>query len=159
MTKRFIMTGIGGFLVGIVAMMLTAFSAAPRLMIAENDSRFGFEETVEIIKATAIATNWKVPTVHMIHDAVTPHGYDVGRVAVLELCQPHHAGKILTDDRAKVVTSMMPCRVSVYETADGRVVVSRMNTSLMAQAFGGTVASVMADATRENETILKSVIN
>jgi hypothetical protein len=29
MTKRFIMTGIGGFLLGIAAMMLTAFSAAP----------------------------------------------------------------------------------------------------------------------------------
>jgi hypothetical protein len=29
----------------------------------------------------------------------------------------------------------------------------------MAQAFGGTVASVMADATRENEAIPRSVIN
>jgi uncharacterized protein (DUF302 family) len=94
----------------------------------------------------------------MIHDAVSPYGYEVDRVAVLELCQPHHAGRILAEDRAKVVTSMMPCRVSVYETSDGRVIVSRMNTSLMAQAFGGTVASVMAEATQENEAILKSVI-
>ncbi len=158
MTKRFIMTGVGGFLVGIAAMMLTAFSAAPKLMIVEDDSLFGFDDTVELIKTTATAQNWKVPTVHMIHDAVSPYGYEVDRVAVLELCQPHHAGKILAEDRAKVVTSMMPCRVSVYETADGRVVVSRMNTSLMAQAFGGTVASVMAEATQENELILKSVI-
>ena len=30
------------------------------------------------------------------------------RVAVIELCQPDHAGEILADDRAKLVTSMMP---------------------------------------------------
>ena len=158
MKKRFIMTGVGGFLVGVVAMMLTAFSAAPKLMIVEDESLFNFEDTVALIEATAIQNNWKVPTVHMIHDAVSPYGYEVGRVAVLELCQPHHAGKILAEDRAKVVTSMMPCRVSVYETSDNRVIVSRMNTGLMAQAFGGTVASVMAEATQENEVILKSVL-
>ncbi len=158
MTTRFILTGIGGFLVGVAAMMLTAFSAAPKLMVVENDSLFAFEDTIELIKSAAAEQSWKVPTVHMIHDAVSPYGYEVDRVAVLELCQPHHAGKILAEDRAKVVTSMMPCRVSVYETTDGRVVVSRMNTSLIAQAFGGTVASVMAEATQENESILKSVI-
>jgi len=158
MKTRFIMTGVGGFVVGVVAMMLTAFSAAPKLMIVEDESLFNFEDTVEIIKTTASEQNWKVPTVHMIHDAVSPYGYEVGRVAVLELCQPHHAGKILAEDRAKVVTSMMPCRVSVYETSDNRVIVSRMNTGLVAQAFGGTVASVMAEATQENETILKSVL-
>ena len=158
MTTRFIMTGVGGFLIGIAAMMLTAFSAAPKLMVVEDESLFNFDDTVEIIKTTAVEQNWKVPTVHMIHDAVSPYGYEVGRVAVLELCQPHHAGKILSEDRAKVVSSMMPCRISVYETDDDRVIVSRMNTSLMAQAFGGTVASVMAEATGENEAILESVL-
>ena len=159
MTKKLIFTAMGGFVLGIGVMMLTAFSAAPKLMVIEDDSRYGFEETIEIVKTTAAEQGWKIPTVHMIHDAVSPYGYTVDRVAVLELCQPHHAGKILSDDRAKVVTSMMPCRVSVYETDDGSIKVSRMNTSLMAQAFGGTVAAVMAEATSENEAILESVIN
>lgn len=158
MKTRFIMTGVGGFVVGVVAMMLTAFSAAPKLMIVEDQSLFNFEDTVEMIKTTAAQQNWKVPTVHMIHDAVSPYGYQVDRVAVIELCQPHHAGKILAEDRGKIVTSMMPCRVSVYETSDNRVIVSRMNTGLVAQAFGGTVASVMADATQESEAILTSVL-
>ena len=158
MTRKLIFTAIGGFVLGVGAMMLTAFSAAPSLMVMEDDSRYGFEETIEIVKATAAEQGWKVPTVHMIHDAVRPYGYTVDRVAVLELCQPHHAGTILADERAKVVTSMMPCRVSVYEANDGSIKVSRMNTSLMAKAFGGTVAAVMAEATNENEAILKSVI-
>ncbi len=159
MNQKLMFTALGGFVVGVVAMMLTAFSAAPGLMIVEDDSRYGFEETIDRIKTAADEQGWKVPTVHLLHDAVSPYGYEIDRVAVLELCQPHHAGAILAEDRAKVVSSMMPCRVSVYETADDRIVVSRMNTSLMAQAFGGTIAKVMAEATEENEVILESVLN
>ena len=158
MTKRLVMASLGGFLVGVTAMALMAFSAAPRLMIVEDPSKFAFEETVQILKDTAAEQRWKVPTVHMLHDAVSPYGYEVDRVAVLELCQPHHAAQILAEDGAKAVTSMMPCRISVYETSDGQVIVSRMNTGLMAQAFGGTVARVMAEATQENEVIIGSVI-
>lgn len=158
MNRKFLFPAIGGFAIGIVALMLTAFSAAPRLMIIEDRSAFGFEDTIQIVRERASELNWKIPTVHMLHDAVGPYGYEVNRVAVLELCQPHHAAKILADENAMLVTSMMPCRISVYETNSGEVVISRMNTSLIAQAFGGTVASVMAEATRENEMILESVI-
>jgi len=158
MHKKWILSGIAGFVIGIVVMLLTAFSAAPKLMIIENDSRYDLDQTVEMIQQNARELGWKVPTVHHLHDAVSPYGYEVGRVSVMELCQPHHAAKILAEDSAKVVTSMMPCRISVYETADGRTVISRMNTGLVAQSFGGTIAAVMAEATKENERILESVI-
>jgi len=155
---RLLMTGLGGAILGVTALMITGFSAAPSLMIVEDESRFDFEETVEWIQVNALDQGWKVPTVHLLHDAVSPYGYEVGRVAVLELCQPHHAARILAEDRAKMVTSLMPCRVSVYETSEGRVMLSRMNTGLMARAFGGTVAEVMAEATQENEAILANLI-
>ena len=74
-----------------------------------------------MITAVATQNDWKVPKVHMIHDAVSPYGYEVDRVAVLELCQPHYAGKILAENRGKVVTSMMPCRVSVCVRRAGRL--------------------------------------
>ncbi|TVQ83905.1 MAG: DUF302 domain-containing protein [Chromatiaceae bacterium] len=158
MKTRLLMTGLGGAILGVTALMITGFSAAPSLMIVEDESRFDFEETVEWIQVNALDQGWKVPTVHLLHDAVSPYGYEVGRVAVLELCQPHHAARILAEDRAKMVTSLMPCRVSVYETSEGRVMLSRMNTGLMARAFGGTVAEVMAEATQENEAILANLI-
>lgn len=158
MKRKFLFPAVGGFAIGILALMLTAFSAAPKLMIIEDRSAHGFDETIQILHERAVELNWKIPTVHLLHEAVSPYGYEVGRVAVLELCQPHHAAKILADESAKVVTSMMPCRISVYEKANGDVIVSRMNTGLMAQAFGGTVAAVMAEATRENEMILESVL-
>ena len=53
---------------------------------------------------------------------------------------------------------MMPCRVSVYETSDGRVVVSRMNTGLISKIFGGVVTRAMAQATAETEVIYSNVL-
>lgn len=158
MKIRLLMTGLGGAVLGVAALMITGFSAAPGLMIVEDESRFDFDDTIEWLQVNASDQGWKVPTVHLLHDAVSPYGYSVERVAVLELCQPHHAARILAEDQARMVTSLMPCRVSVYETSDGRVMLSRMNTGLMGRAFGGTVAEVMAEATAENEAILADLI-
>lgn len=53
---------------------------------------------------------------------------------------------------------MMPCRLSVYETSDGKVIISRMNTGLVSKVFGGLVTEVMAQASAENEQILSAVL-
>ncbi len=81
------------------------------------------------------------------------------KVTVIELCNVDLAGDILTGDENRIVSSMMPCRVAVYETSDGSVIVSRMNTGLMSSVFGGKVQEVMAMATDQTELILGSVIN
>ncbi|MBK1646907.1 hypothetical protein CKO25_20225 [Thiocapsa imhoffii] len=159
MKRNTALAAVGGFTLGIGAMALVAFAAAPSLMIVEDDSLLGFEDTIETLKTTAFEKGWKIPTVHRLDDAVKPAGFEVNRVAVIELCQPEFAGRILSDEHGMLVTSMMPCRVSVYETADGRTIVSRMNTRFMAHTFGGTIAEVMAEATLENEAIIASVIN
>ena len=158
MTGKIAVAAIGGFILGILVMSFVTFTGAPELMVVENESRYGFDETIETIEASAEDAGWEVPNVHMLHEPVRAEGYEVDRVAVIELCQPHHAAGILADDQAKVVTSMMPCRVSVYETSDERVVVSRMNTAMMAELFGGTVAEVMSDATEEVEGVLATVL-
>jgi hypothetical protein len=51
---------------------------------------------------------------------------------------------------------MMPCRVSVYPTTDGQVIISRVNTGLVSKLFGGPVAEVMAQATSESKQILSA---
>ena len=53
---------------------------------------------------------------------------------------------------------MMPCRVAVYKKGNGDVIVSRMNTGMMSSLFGGKVAEIMADATKETEKIFLTVI-
>ena len=158
MNKNVIISGIIGFVLGIFVFGLVAFFSASSIMIVEDVSPLSYEETVQKVKDTAAEIGWKVPTVHEIHKSVKKAGFDVPPVTVIELCHPKLAGTLLEDDDARVVTSMMPCRLSVYKTSDGKVVVSRMNTGLVSKMFGGIVTDVMADATKGSEKIISSVL-
>ncbi|PYG03863.1 MULTISPECIES: DUF302 domain-containing protein [unclassified Thioalkalivibrio] len=158
MQNRFLLGAIIGLIAGIVLAFAYAYNAAPGLMIVEDESQYGYAETIDRIETAAEAEGWAVPTKHDLSGTVGEHGYDVAPVTVLELCQPDHAGNLLSEEDNYVVTSMMPCRVSVYERSDGTVIVSRMNTSLVARVFGGSIAEIMAEATEDNERILESVL-
>ncbi len=158
MNQKTIITGTVGFILGILVFGLFGYWSAPGVMIIEDRSSMGFEETVEAIKSAVLDKGWKVPTIHHIDKSVKKAGFDVLPVTVIELCQPTLAGKIIENDEGRVVTSMMPCRVSIYQTSDGGVVISRMNTGLVSKMFGGLVAETMADATKDTEIILGSVL-
>jgi uncharacterized protein (DUF302 family) len=154
-----ILTGAIGLLLGIVLTALVGTYLAPSMMIDENLSSYSFDETIERIETAAEENGWKVPAVHIISNSVASGGYEVAPVAVIELCKVDLAGQILSEDESRVVSSMMPCRVSIYETSNGDVVVSRMNTALVSKLFGGNIQSLMATATAETEVILNSVIS
>ena len=153
-----LLTFIIGAISGVVVTAVLIVVMAPSVMILENDSKLSFKETVDKIKASAAAKGWKSPVTHELHKAVAKAGFDVKPASVIELCQPKHAGKILSRDENRIVTSLMPCRVSIYETGEGKVVVSRMNSSLVSKIFGGEIAEVMADASKETEEILAETI-
>ena len=159
MKKKFVLTGIAGFVIGILTTGIIGISVAPDMMINENESNYSFDETVEIIQAKAEEAGWKVPAVHDIRNSVANGGFDVAPVTVIELCKVDLAGEILSDNDSRLVSSMMPCRVAVYEDEEGRVMISRMNTGLVSKIFGGNIETLMADATSETEQILRSVLN
>jgi uncharacterized protein (DUF302 family) len=158
MKKNLIITGISSFILGIIVTVLIVFFSSPSLMITEDKSMYSFEETVQKILASAEANGWKVPAMHEIDKSVKKAGFNALPVTVIELCHQKLAGEILQDDAAKVVTSMMPCRLSIYQTKDGTVTVSRMNTGLVSKMFGGIVTKVMADATKQSEKIVSVVL-
>jgi len=159
MKAKFILTGVVGFVAGILLTGIIGISLAPGMMITENESIYSFEETVERIQSEAAEAGWKVPAVHEIDNSVASGGFDVAPVTVIELCKVDLAGQILSDADSRIVSSMMPCRVAVYEDAEGRVIVSRMNTGLVSKLFGGNIATIMAEATDETEQIVGSVLN
>ena len=85
-------------------------------------------------------------------------GYEVNKVKVFALCNPEYAVKILENDEYRIVSSMLPCRIAVYEKSDGKTYISRMNNGLMAKKLNKTVADVMTEATNDMEEILKDLI-
>jgi len=52
----------------------------------------------------------------------------------------------------------MPCRVSIYQTAKGEVIISRLNARGMAPMFGEELAGIMMKSGDGIETIIKETI-
>lgn len=147
-----------GLLTGMLLTLFLSYKAAPGMMIKEARSKYNFEQSVEKFEQTALSMGWSIPVVHDLQATMEKFGYDVRQVKVFELCHPEHAIQILSQDQERVVSSMMPCRVSIYEKSDGNTYVSWMNTSLMGNMMGGIVADVMGDASRESKAMIDAII-
>lgn len=156
--KKVIISLVSGALIGILFFGIIMYKSAPGMMLKEDESKYNFEQTVVEFEKSVKQKGWKIPATHNLQKTMEKFGHDVRAVKVYELCHPDHAEKILSKNHERVVSSMMPCRVAIYEKADGKTYVSRMNTSMMAGMIGGVVKEVMAVASTENEEILKAVI-
>jgi len=156
--KNPLITGLLGLIAGIVLTMIVIMQVAPGMMLLEDSSKYGFEETVEKFKKSVAKHNLKLPAIHDLQKTMAKFGKEVRPVMVFELCHPDHAGKILVSDDERIVSSLMPCRVAIYVKEDGKTYISRMNSGQMAGMMGGLIAEVMDDAARENEEILEAVI-
>ncbi len=156
--EKSVLIGIISFLAGVLITAFVIYAIAPKLMLIEDESKYGFEETVNKFESEVEKAGWKMPQVHDLQATLLKHGQDVKAVKVFELCHPDHAGRILEKDNERIVSSMMPCRVAVYEKSDGKVYVSRMNSSLMAGTLGKLINEVMTEAAAENEKMLATIL-
>lgn len=152
---------IFGLLLGVMATGVVTFIAMPKMMINEYESPLEFDETVAALeKAVSEQEGWKVPKVFDIQKNILDA--DLGpmtRVKIVTLCNPKYAKAILADDSDKMVSTMMPLGIGVYETTDGKVLMSEMNVGLMGMMFGGTIAEVMNDAGVDMSAIIEKVAN
>ena len=141
--KTFVMFVLG-VLIGVVGAGLAGAVLAPKAMTNTRTSPVGVEATVERLKQVAEADGWKVLGIRKLHESVKEHtGKVVRPVHLVDLCEPHHAGKILEGDRSRTVSVFMPCTVSVYQTSDGKTQVTSTNAKLLGSLFGGIVKEVM----------------
>ena len=140
----------------IAATLITLYFAAPGILFIERESRLGYSETIAAVHESAGAEGWIIPKQYKLDRSLAGAGYEVLPVSVIELCKPEHAYKILAEDEYRLVSSMMPCRVAIYQKADGKTFVSRMNTGLLSRIFDKTVRDVMAQATQETNKILSA---
>ena len=65
-------------MIGILAVCIAGWVMMPKMMLKEYESPFSVEETVEKIKANAVAEGWAVSSVTPLHQSVKKHGgYDL----------------------------------------------------------------------------------
>ncbi len=142
----------------LLTLQITMMSVGQNQMMLENESKKNFDATIEWIDKTVTDNQWKVIALHNLQESMSKNGYEVLPVKVFAICQPHHAVKVLGKDDERIVSSMMPCRVSVYEKSDGKTYISRMNTSMMAAGFEGAIKDVMVSTSVEIEEMLKPLL-
>jgi uncharacterized protein (DUF302 family) len=157
-TMKTALTAVTSFVLGAVMFAVVAGMSANQFMIQETVSPLSFDETVASVKTTVTGKGWKLPKIYRLDKTMEKHGFKVNPVAVLELCHPEHAYKILSRDDSLLVTPFMPCRISVYQRDNGDVIIARMNSGLMSNLFNQNVAEVMATATGQVEGIITAAL-
>lgn len=151
-----------GILIGIVSGMilglLIAFFISPSLMFREDNYSKDFETTVAKLEKVIEEKGWKTPVVHDLQATMKKFGKDVRSVKVLEICHPDLSYEILSRSEEKIVSSMMPCRISVYEKEDGSVWISRMNSGFLAKPMSPVIRKTMSAAAADVEKIIAEVM-
>jgi uncharacterized protein (DUF302 family) len=127
-------------------------------IVLEQKSRFDFDKTVEMLVANAENREWKVPAVHDLQLSLAKSGKAVRPVKVIEICKPQYSGQMLELNDERVISVMMPCRISVYEKDDGLTYVSLINAGEMVSGLATNIARVMKEASDETFEIAKTVV-
>ena len=147
----------GGILIGIVLTLVVIRMFASRVMIRREAITLTQDRAVEAILEAAAARGWSVPMVHHFHESAREAGHEILAATVIELCRPDYAAGLLESDDARAVSVMLPCRLAVYETTSGAVVISRVNVAFAGRLFGGAAHKVMTRASRASEEIIASL--
>ena len=143
---------------GLVLGLLIAYFISPSLMFREDNNRKDFDTTVASLEKAIEARGWKTPVVHDLQATMKKFGKEVKSVKVLEICHPDHSFEILNRSEEKIVSSMMPCRISVYEKEDGSVWISRMNSGFLAKPMSPVIRKTMSAAAADVEEIIAEVM-
>jgi uncharacterized protein (DUF302 family) len=127
--------------------------------IIEQTSPYNMDKTVEMITEKAKELNWSVPFVHDLQQSLAKSGKEVKPVKVIEICKPEYSGKMLELNDERIISVMMPCRISVYMKNDGITYVAIINVALLMDKMPGSIAHVMKAASDESYKIVQSVIS
>jgi len=127
-------------------------------IIIEQVSPFDVTITVEKLIAAAIRKEWQNAAVHNLQQSLAKSGKEVRPVQVIEICKPDYSGKMLEKSDERIVSVMMPCRISVYEKEDGKTYVALLNMAEMITGFTPVAVEAIRGATNESFEIVKSVV-
>lgn len=125
--------------------------------VIEQPSGFDMDTTVNMIVKEAESRDWKVPAIHDLQLSLAKAGKTVLPVRVIEICKPAYSAQILELNDERLMSVMMPCRISVYLKDDGKIYTAVMNEAEMSVRMPEKVARVMNAASAETLEIVKTV--
>jgi uncharacterized protein (DUF302 family) len=119
----------------------------PVQFVSEMQSRFGFDKTVERLTDEATKREWSIPALHDLQQSLAKSGKSVKPVKVIEICKPTYSGQMLELNDERIMSVMMPCRISV----------AILNGGEISAGLPGNIAKVMKAASDESFEIIRTV--
>lgn len=148
-----------GLILGAILALILIWNSMPNMMMIKGESNFDFQTTVDKLEIAAFDNGWEVVNTIDIQDRLLTAGYDdMLRMVIIEICHVEHSYTVLQDDADKFVAGIMPCRFAVYETYEGKVMISKMNIGLMSKMFGSNIQQVMGGVAKEEAAMLKNIL-
>ena len=126
-------------------------------LVIERESPWGFDKTVELLTSESERRNWMIPATHDLKASLAKAGKEVRPVKVLEICKPEYSGKLLEKSDERIVSVVMPCRISVYIKEDNSTYVAFLDGLGLAAGLPENVREVMVAASDEVNEIIDSV--
>jgi uncharacterized protein (DUF302 family) len=123
-------------------------------MLHERTSAKSFEQIDQALRESAARHKFGVLAVHDLQQTMRNKGVDFPKkVMVYEVCNPKEASEVLTANGA--LSTALPCRISVYEAADGKARVATILPTALMGMFGD--AGLQAVAARVEQTLVAMI--
>lgn len=127
-------------------------------MVQVVPSSKSFAQTLAAFRAEVAAAGWSILNENNMAGVLSARGYTLDPVMIFDVCSGKYSAQILGDDVARPMSAFMPCRVSIYQTSDGKVYITRMNTEAFAQMLDPMVAEVMLQSDAEISAIIDAAV-
>jgi len=121
-------------------------------------SKKSFPETLKAFKEEVSKAGWSLLNVNNLAGVLSERGFTLHPVVVLDVCSGKHSSRILSNDDYRPFSAFMPCRVSIYQTSDGRVYIARMNAGAVTEIMLTGVAEVMLASDKEIAEIIANAV-
>lgn len=127
--------------------------------IVELASPFDVPATVEKIIEAAGHKGWQNPATHNLQNSLAKSGKEVRPVQVVEICKPEFSGKMLELSDERIISILMPCRISVYEKDDGKTYLALLNMAELSVGMPENVVAAITSASDESFEIVEAVVH
>ena len=131
----------------------------PRAIVSENVSHADFNVTLTTLKEQLANDGWTLLTeIDLAKRLATKKVIIPGGMVILELTSGGNTVALLKNEETRYIAGLMPCSVSVYGMSDGRVIISRMNASLLTSMLEPKVAEVMGKSAAKLDTSIANAL-
>lgn len=127
-------------------------------LLIESESKYNFAQTVDKLTKIVELNNWKVVIIHDLQASLKKNEKEVLPIKILEICNPNYSFNVLKKDEFRYFSSIMPCRISVYEKMDGKTYVSRINSAYMNEVLKNLQCKSMQSALEDIDKFISEII-